>query len=434
MTEYTECMEINAELIDIYADDDEENNIYAKTLYENAKRFRTFDKALSAFILEHGYQGESADIKAMSKFMRSKFEENSIDKQVRFRELFTSSKRRDRETAYKICFALNLSVEETNDFFRRVMLERGIDCHAVNEVVYYFCIRNGLTYIQAREIIEGLSDIKKRKEMPEDNILYTETIINYVDSIAKKEELICYIENNRESFEYKNAAAIRYIKNFWGTIKGPEGVALKEGILVDKMVNPFHPDRSKNGDGDTREKDIIERDIKREKELMEDDYVVSKEKSSKWIIYCQIIGLDNIQEKCHAYNRTIDPIIKENVLLPLTADICFPSRQIIDGITRGKSDGDYEMYRKTLILLAFYTYWAKKVITKNDVYYRAKHYDRDKCRDYIDMYLKDAGYPELYAGNPYDWIFLWSMNDEHPLEAFRAYMREVYIAKSNAEE
>lgn len=437
MGEYTENKEIDAETI--YGDelDDEDKNKYSEKLIENAKSFRTFDKALSAFILEHGYVGDSKDIKSMTRFMRNKFEENNV-KEVR--DLFVSSQRRDREIAYRICFALGLNIKETNDFFRRVMLERGIDFHAVNEIIYYFCIRNGLSYSEARKIIEQLFIIKKKKRLPEFDILYTETIINNVEKVTSKEELITYLEENREGFEYKNATSIRYIKNFWDKITVTEGVAVKEGKLIDKMINPFHSDQSRKGGGDTRDKDIIERDVKREKELMEDDFVVSKEGDSSWIIYCQIIGLDKRQEKhhAHAYDRTIiAPIIEKNVLLPLTADFSFPSRQNIDKIIRGEVDGDYEMYRKILILLVFYMYWANIVTRNNNIFYsmnlKERIYHRDRCRAHIDMYLKDAGYQELYAGNPYDWIFLWSMNDEYPLEAFRAYMREVYIAKEKSE-
>lgn len=41
------------------------------------------------------------------------------------------------------------------------------------------------------------------------------------------------------------------------------------------------------------------------------------------------------------------------------------------------------------------------------------------------------GYPTLYAGNPFDWIFLYSAHDDSPLEALRFFMRELYLVKKD---
>ena len=37
---------------------------------------------------------------------------------------------------------------------------------------------------------------------------------------------------------------------------------------------------------------------------------------------------------------------------------------------------------------------------------------------------------DLYAGNPYDWIFLWALSDEQPLYAFRSYVMEIFAVHS----
>lgn len=424
MGEYTNGFVIRAETQDI---DDE------KMLYDNAKEFRSFDKALVAFLLEHGFAGDPTDIKSMTKYVRVKFSEAEVPELHNFKDLFNPNKEIERETAFKICFAFRLNVHETNDFFRRVMLERGIDCHAINEAVYYFGLKKGLSYLEAKSIISQCPKIKNSKKIPDRNILYTDKIIDYIESISEKEHLIRYIKENIDSFEYNNTSAIKFINSFWEKIIGPEGLAFKEGRILNEMVNPLHPDRTKMPEKDTRSKEVIEAEIAREKELKNDDYVISTEDASTWTIYCQIMGLDNEQEMIHSHNtseRSLLPVFKNNVLLPLKASDCFPSQKTIDSIIRGESGGDYEKYRKMLMFLAFYTFWAKIIVEKKDIFYCANYYDGDRCKDYINKYLVDAGYPELYPGNPYDWIFLWSMNDDQPLEAFRGYMREVYIAKT----
>ena len=58
--------------------------------------------------------------------------------------------------------------------------------------------------------------------------------------------------------------------------------------------------------------------------------------------------------------------------------------------------------------------------------YAAKPYDGPRCIASINRLLLDASYPELYEGNPYDWIFLYAV---YPLDAFRSFMREAYLNK-----
>ena len=61
--------------------------------------------------------------------------------------------------------------------------------------------------------------------------------------------------------------------------------------------------------------------------------------------------------------------------------------------------------------------------------YAAKPYDGPRCIASINRLLLDASYPELYEGNPYDWIFLYASQDAYPLDAFRSFMREAYLNK-----
>ena len=56
--------------------------------------------------------------------------------------------------------------------------------------------------------------------------------------------------------------------------------------------------------------------------------------------------------------------------------------------------------------------------------------DADECLGQINHYLADAGYTELYYGNPYDWIFLFAMYDEYPLPTFREYIAELFHQKA----
>lgn len=425
MSQYTEDHNIEAETLFL------ENDKFEEKLLDIASHFRGFDEALTAFIEAHGYTGDLTDVPAKAQFLREKFKEANIKPPRDFKEWFVPNKKLSRKTAFQICFAFGLGVDETNDFFRRVQLERGFDCHTISEAVYYFCMKNGLSYTESQEIIDRIPVPKKGKAIPNCEALYTGNIIKELNRIDDKEKLIQYIIDHINDFQYNNATAIKYIQELWSKISKTDELAAKEGAIIDRTRNRFE-DRHRKGVTDTRSTEVIAAEIRQqEQEVKPEDYVVAGSDASTWIIFAQIIGLSNSQESEYAtkHDRSLSSVLSENKLMPLKADYCFPSRQNIDKLIRGELVSDHEIIRKMLIFLAFYTYWAELIIDKNDAFYLAKFSDAERCLDTINSRLLDAGYPELYAGNPYDWIFQWALNDENPLIAFRHYMGEVFAVK-----
>lgn len=420
MSQYTELLSIRAETLS--PDDDG----YEESLRETATLFRGFDSALTPFLVEHGFSEDTSDVEAKAKFVRNKFKAANVKPSRGFKEWFLPGAVIKRPTAYKICFAFGLDVAATNDFFRCVQFERGFDCHTISEAVYYFCIKNGLSYVEAQTIIGRIPIPEKAKTLPNQEVLYTGTIIEHINGIDDAENLIRYITDNISDFQYNNVTAIRYIQDLWTEISQENGLAVQEGRLIDKF-NLFE-DKSKKGKTDTRSKEVIDEEVRyQEKEVKPADYVVVSDDSSTWTILSQILGMRNYMEAEHAikHDRSLTSVLSENALMPLNASYCFPSQHSIDRLLRGEM-GDNEMMRKMLIFLVFYTYWVKIIVSKGDTEYVAKRSDADRCLDTINGRLLSSGYPELYSGNPYDWLFLWSLNDEHPLGAFRTYMGEVF--------
>lgn len=425
MSQYTEFYDREAETLSL--DDDR----FEERLLEIASHFRGFDEALTAFIETHGYTGDSTDVLAKAQFLQKKFKSANIKLPRDFKEWFVPNKKVSRKTAFQICFALGLDVDETNDFFRCVQFERSFDCHTISEAVYYFCMRNGLSYTEAQEIIDHIPVPQKVKTIPNCEILYTRTIIEYINGIDDKERLIQYIIDNINDFQYNNVTAIKYIQELWSEISKTDGLAAQEGTIIDRTYNRFE-DKHRKGMTDTRATEIIAEEIcQQEQEVKPYDYVVAGSDASTWIIFSQIIGLANYQESEYSikHDRSLSSVLSENKLMPLKADYCFPSRQNIDKLIRGNLVGDDEIIRKMLIFLVFYSHWAKLIINQNDAFYLAKFSDAERCLYTINKRLLDAGYPELYAGNPYDWLFKWALNDENPLIAFRHYMGEVFAVK-----
>lgn len=406
MSEYSEILDSWAMTIDPIDDN------YEEKLKEVATTFRGFGDALTAFIKLHGYCGkDNASDKVL--FLKEKFKQSKIAIPRNVEQWFDNDGWKSRDTAFKICFAFNLDVDGCNDFFRRVQFERSFDCHKINEAVYYFCIKEGLKYKDAEEIIEKINqtvDVCKSKTLPDENILYTSSIIDEINNIYEAEKLVSYVTENANNFSYNNATAIKFIKSLWCQISGPDGLAKKEGKYINKQLNIFSQEVNAKRDN-----------------FLDDDYITSEEDSSSWTIYTQILGLDNLQEEKFSEARSLSSVFKENILLPLKASSCFPNIQMLNSILRGEL-GENERYRKMIILLVFYTFWAKKIVEKKNIFYKIDARDCERCLYLINKYLVDAGYPVMYYGNPYDWIFMWALRDDYPLYAFRSYIQEVLIA------
>ena len=86
----------------------------------------------------------------------------------------------------------------------------------------------------------------------------------------------------------------------------------------------------------------------------------------------------------------------------------------------------------TLILLALYRFWAELLLKGKTAAYTAEPDDAPRCIASINRFLLDASYPELYEGNPYDWIFMVASYDSDPLNALRSFISEVYLNKEAA--
>lgn len=402
MNQYTEFLDIQAESLS--PDDD----FYEEKLLAIAALFKGFNEALTAFLVRHGYTGDPLDADEKAKYIRTKFKDADIPVPRDIKNWFDPGKSIGRDTAFQICFAFGMTVEETNDFFRRVYFERSFDCHSISEAVYYFCIRNGIGYQEAQHILAQMPTDKKGAIRTDREVLYTGTIMKFINGAKSAEELVAYVNEHLEQFGYNNVTATKHIQDLWHTISQENGLAYQEGCLLDKAFNRYH-EKSESDD---------------------DDYtVVTQKADSSWRIYSQILGLDKHQTVKYGAKRSIKQLLVNNALLPPLAEGSFPDRDGIEKITKG-AHVSHERIRKTMILLEFYSYWAQEIVKAKDAYCEATKTEAERCIDKINRYLLEASYPELYHGNPYDWIFLWAVNDTCPLLAFREYIAELIAFKS----
>lgn len=375
-------------------------------IVEAVNSFHKFSDSLDIFIGNHGYTGNIDDIIGKSAFLRESFEKSGISVPRGIREWYTKEKGISRTTAFQICFAFHLNKEETDDFFRRIMLAKSFDCHVMEEAVYYYCICNGKDYAEAKRLLQAsprdqIPDIKKSRIVFEGDILFTSSIMKEINQFKNGEELLAYFRKNVERFGYNHVGATEEIQKLWGKIRSKEkGFADQEKIRIQGGTIKTGKDGERSGSE----------------------------------ILNQIMGLDEVEKDANKplfvmeSDRSIKPLLKNNPLLPEIAEKHFPNRQTLEKILQGMHV-DPESIRKTMILTYFYYFWIEKALSKtvNLAAYQAAPGDSERFTDNINRRLLEVGYPELYPGNPYDWIFVYCSMSDEPLTVFREFIHEMYL-------
>lgn len=101
-----------------------------------------------------------------------------------------------KQDAIEVCFILELSMEEADQFVAMVS-EEALHYRNPDEIVYIFALQHGLSYKEAAELNEQMmkkiSIIKDGKEPAEDS--FTPVIRREIDALQSKEELADYLEH-----------------------------------------------------------------------------------------------------------------------------------------------------------------------------------------------------------------------------------------------
>ena len=370
-----------------------EDDNFIEELLEVVQLFRPFSKAMDEFLKEHGFAGNIEDADAKAAFVRAVFAKANMDAPREVREWFAGQPVK-RDTVFQICFAFGLDGGETDEFFRRIYTkERSFNCHLMQEAIYYFCLNNGLTWadaldIQSRAPLAG-------KDAGDVDVVYTGSIIAELNDLESKEEFIAWLNENIDKFvPYGNVTAYETIRRLWRQAAGPDGLLIQENQKLSSLLDD---DAMGN----------------------KSSFRTGSSGARLYDAYLAILQLDKKTVKKLGTDRSIKPILEK---LHDDAQDSFPDRQGIDLILRGEHVS-YERVRKWLVLLTFYTYWAKRAIANGN--YEAQPDDADRCIAEMNRYLIDCGYPELYMGNPYDWIFFYAIKDSEPLRAFRYIWNEL---------
>lgn len=274
-----------------------------------------------------------------------------------------------RDSLYALAFALELSAEETEILFKKVYLDRSFDCRNFKEVIYYYCIKKSMKWEKAKSLIEG---VQFKSDVENEATVFTCAIKNGLSTVEDDEDLLEYISSYQHNLSLKNKAAYCFL----------DELLKKANEKAQQEAEKWWED----ADGSSRFK--------------------GQNKESNNFTYEVITSL-----KVNGEKGTVT--LFKNARLPKEIRNRFP-----EAGTLSKKNMTYEEIRKLIILLFSYIFWSNAQEKKvKDVF--------EEYEEALNKYLLDSGLPNLYAGNPYDWLFLYCAMEERPLDAFRNILSEV---------
>lgn len=403
----------------------------------NQENFRPFDKGLTDLIIKAGYDGPKEDAKSKADFLTMKLKQigSKIDSDTVL-AWFTGKHRPKIEPAsrpkmYEICFSLHLSMQDTIWFFQHVYYDRCFNCHTINEAVFYYCFKNNISYQDAQTIILEIEQQPDDKLTLSDEIInYTQFISNRIASFNKNEEFIQFMKENKSSFDTWNKAAYDTISEQLIELTGSDKVTSSD---IDKLKRYL--------------KSIINSDTERErlievdkslfencglllKEIQHDAHAEGQSSVTEAEYISETINNKSVLKNSFVLERLLNTAsgIQKGKKVPYIVKVNFPSKKSLSDIL-GKNKiqnlESYDMIRKILVLFHFYIFWLHVKLGDTDT----AGYDYEALfkiyKDEADSCLFDCGYEPLYAGNPYDWLFLCAANNEEPITFLRSCISQI---------
>ena len=252
--------------------------------------------------------------------------------------------------------------------FQKVYLDRAFNHRSYKELIYYYCLNNNLPFEHAEKLIKSVS---LSLDADAGQTVLTSFIAEEAASLHSDLALMEFIQTNGHNFAINCRSAKEAL------------LRIKEQALSEAQAEHFSSGT--------------------------DALSYGRDRTSDSFLYTIIT------ERSAAGPRGTITIPFQNTTFPKEIKTNFPQVKSLSG----ESDS-FEELRKTIILLFSYYIWRKACSSNLTDYYD------DYCDQLNDLLFRSQ-LPELYYGNPFDWMFLYCtyVGAENALDKFRGILSEV---------
>ena len=372
--------------------DPDVDELPSKEFFEQYKPAELFREGIDKRLRELGYAGSQEDPREKLAFLRAQFEKNKVDpvsdatlNNWLTRDAAPRSNQPSRENVFRLCFALEMDADQTARFMLKSYLCRPFNYKNTEEAVYFYCLSNGKGYADARRII-GLVECAGHAMLEED--IYTKQLGEEINAIRRESDLIDYLATYtypKERWHYSAQQRIQRLlescKKFARNdpLNDPSDYAA--GVYVNEMPEVTSNDRLLDIIYGFKATDIVS-DAKGKRVVsVRKDYDLPRALRENWV-----------------------------------------SKQSLYCVMNGKDVSD-EVYRKTLMILFFYDFYAQYCYNKTDSCVPEEMEDLSLYAEFergMDELLESCGYVQSYKRNPFDWLILSCAVAPDPIDRFRS--------------
>lgn len=419
------------------------NSIYEHSLEEDAidylknpDKFRAFDKGLIEILQKKDLANSNLSKTEISKSLYNKMRQIGSDITFDTVSSWVNGSRRpkidsgSRKRIYELCFAIDLSLEETVWFFNHTYYDRAFNCHVLQEAVFYFSFKNGLKYQDALEIIDRID--KTQLEISEQNAPsnFTHFIQKSIDSINDSDELVHFLVHNinNSSNTFWNKSAYTELKHLIEQLlpndEGKKEIErIKRTVKRKNSIDITKPNGNRNEWLNSHEEFglVMQEFFYELNDIDSFELIEGKNIKSNTFLLDRIFDMN--LENLYKDSSSTKPKIK----LPYIVINNFPSKKIMSDLLSEEKiikSNSYDSIRKLIILLFFYYFWCRIKIRNIQSSFETPH--SDIFEDEINYILYNCGYENIFAGNPYDWLFLCSSQAKDPIHFFRQCINIIY--------
>ena len=351
----------------------------------NSDSFRPFSVRLLAFVNQLWGTEYDADTAAKAVLKSAKQKEVAITRNTVLNWFSGKSTPNmgisNRERMYILAFALGLASDQTDLLFSKVLLDRAYNPRNIMEFVYRYCIATGKTYQTASALLQRAKAVLDGDGSSSETI-GTQQSEDKAISAIDEEDLLATIEQNRHNFVLSDVRAKAEVQNLLNKIRG--NLVLKEYQL--------HHQAEKS------DRDLLGRDTDSLDFML---YVIKDQEST---------------------SKKTKGLLSLPDMFPKEIANDFPDKS-----TFSLKEPSSYILRKEIIFLFFYYFWATISVSTEPDTVVADLYDEFK--ENLNQRLENCGLSPLYAGNPYDWMFLYcvcaSDADLTPLDIFRGLLAQI---------
>lgn len=386
LTQYgDETEEIYYELLDCSERDDNANDyttLVGRGFIQKEDWGKLFRRKLLGLMRNCGYVGDDQSDTDIRRFLVARCRETGIDLEPNSIKNWVTNNCMSTTAngiinAYKLCFALQADMLQTEDFFKKALLIRP-NRNSLYESVCLFCLNNRMRFDDVDRIIHIVNDLQTQIDDAE------------IDQIEFFSGSLSDVKTEDDFIEYW----LQYVRK-----------------------NEIRPNHNLTEFKSLRDECFTISGIDKQDALLSQIYGYPLRKSTRSPSVPQVKLKSEINELSLSHNQVLD---KYSIAIQQEIRRNFPqSQQINNIVNQQKTSG--EAFRKALIVHNFYLYFMTKAKEKEN----RKKNDPNALDDFTkktNSLLKKCGCASLYPPNPFDAMFIYcaARPKEDPLIVFQS--------------